>query len=201
MSVAARVRDAVADAERRSFLRVRDLDGSRAAVESELSRLARQGELVRVHKGLYYRPPARGRRSPPPLEAGLAIGGRGAGPAGVSAARLFGLTTQVPGVETVAVPGRAPARRDAIRFVARSYTRRELALNPYEVGLLEVLRDFDRVSEEPFERLVEVVNQAVDAGRIRLDQIAQAAEQEWDLATRRRWHGLRREPLGLPVAA
>lgn len=199
MSVAAQVRHAVADAERRSFLRARDLEGSRAAVESELSRLAMQGELVRVHKGLYYRPPARGRRNPPPLEVGLVIGGRGAGPAGVSAARLFGLTTQVPGVETVAVPGRAPAGRDAVRFVARSYTRRELDLNPYEVGLLEVLRDFERVSEQPFERLVEVVGQAVDSERIRLDRIEQAAEQEWDLTTRRRWRRLR-ERLGVPAA-
>lgn len=199
MSVAAQVRDAVAGAERRSFLRARDLDGPRAAVESELSRLAGRGALVRVHKGLYYRPPERGRRNPPPLEAGLAIGGRGAGPAGVSAARLYGLTTQVPGVETVAVPGRAPAGRDAVRFVARSYARRELGLNPYEVGLLEVLRDFDRVSEEPFERLVEVVRDTVDSERIRLDRFERAAEQEWDLATRRRWHRLR-ERLGLPVA-
>ena len=198
MSVAAQVREAVAGAERRSFLRARDLDGSRAAVESELSRLAGRGELVRVRKGLYYRPPPRGRRRPPPLEAGLAIGGRGAGPAGVSAARLLGLTTQVPGVETVAVPGRAPAGWDGVRFVARSYIRRELGLNPYEVGLLEVLRDFDRVSEEPFEQLVEVVGQAVDSERIRLDRVEQVAEQEWDLATRRRWHRLR-ERLGLPV--
>lgn len=199
MSVAAQIRDVVAGAERRSFLRARDLHGSRAAVESELSRLTRQGELVRVRKGLYYRPPARGRRSPPPLEAGLAIAGRGAGPAGVSAARLFGLTTQVPGVETVAVPGRPPAGRGTIRFVARSYDRRELDLDPYEVGLLEVLRDFDRVSEEPFERLVDVVRETADSDRIRLDRVEHAAEQEWDLATRQRWHRLR-ERLGPPVA-
>lgn len=82
---------------------------------------------------------------------------------------LFGLTTQVPGVETVAVPGRAPAGRGTIRFVGRSYDRGELDLNPYELGLLEVLRDFDR------------------------------AKQEWDLATRQRWHRLR-ERLGPKVA-
>jgi type I restriction-modification system DNA methylase subunit len=83
--------------------------------------------------------------------------------------------------------------------VARSYTRRERGLNPYEVGLLEVLRDFDRVSEEPFERLIEVVRQAADSDRIRLDRIEQAAEQEWDLATRQRWDRLR-ERLGPAVA-
>lgn len=199
MSIAAQVRGAVAGVERRSFLRARALRGSRAAVESELSRLAGQGELVRVRKSSYYRPPARGRRSPPPLEAGLAIAGRGAGPAGVSAARLFGLTTQVPGVETVAVPGRAPAGRDAVRFVARSYTRRELGLTPYEVGLLEVLRDFDRVSEKPFERLVEVVRQAVVTDRIRLERVEEVAEQEWDLTTRHRWRRLR-DRLGVPMA-
>ena len=190
MSVADEVREVVKSLDRRSFLRARDLPGSRRAVDSALSRLAAQGQLERVHKGLYYRPPARGRRRPLPLEVGLEIGGRGAGPAGVSAARLFGLTTQVPGVEVVAVAGRAPADRDEVRFVARSFSRREHDLNAYEAGLLEVLRDFERVSEEPFDRLTDVVEQAAEAGKIRTDRVRAAVEQEWDLDTRQRWHRL-----------
>lgn len=200
MSVAAQVRQAVEGLDRRSFVRARDLPGSRPAVDSALSRLAADGNLMRIHKGLYYRPPSRGRRRPLPLEVGLAIGGRGAGPAGVSAARMFGLTTQVPGVETVAVPGRAPADRDQVRFVARSFSRREHDLNPYEAGLLEVLRDFERVSEESFDRLADVVRRAVDADKIRVGRVRRAVDEEWDLDTRHRWHRLE-GCLGLLVAA
>lgn len=200
MSVAAQVREAVASIEHRAFLRARDLSGSRSAVDSALSRLAADGELVRVHKGLYYRPPPRGRRRPLPLEVGLAIGGRGAGPAGISAARLFGLTTQVPGVEAVAVPGRAPADREDVRFVARSFSRREQDLSPYEAGLLEVLRDFESISEEPFDRLPAVVQGAIDHDKIRVDRVREAVNDEWDLGTRHRWHRLE-ERLGLLVAA
>lgn len=196
MSVAAQVRHVVEELEPRSFLRARDLSGSRPAVESALSRLAADGRIVRVQKGLYYRPPARGRKSPPPLQAGIEIGGRGSGPAGLSAARLFGLTTQVPGIEMVAVPGRAPADRDHVRFASRSFLRRELDLNPYEVGLLEVLRDFNLIAEEPFERLAHVVEQEVADRRIRPDRCREAVEDEWDLGTRRRWHALE-EQLGL----
>lgn len=199
MSVAAEVRDAVERSDRRSFLRAADLPGSGPAVFSELSRLTAAGELVRVQKGLYYRPPARGRRRPPPLQTGLAIGGRGAGPAGVSAARMFGVTTQVPATETVAVPGRAPADRDGVRFVSRSFTRRELGLTAYEAGLLEVLRDFDSVCQEPFSGLVDVVARAVADGKIRPERVRQAAEDEWDVATRRRWRWLEERLSGLEL--
>ena len=200
MSVAVQVRQTVESIDRRAFLRARDLPGSRSAVDSALTRLAAEGELVRVHKGLYYRPPPRGRRRPLPLEVGLAIGGRGAGPAGISAARMFGLTTQVPGVETIAVPGRAPADRDGVRFVARSFSRREHVLNPYEAGLLEVLRDFENISEQPFDQLSDVVQRAIDKDKIRVDRVRDAVNDEWDLDTRHRWDRLE-EHLGLLVAA
>jgi hypothetical protein len=193
MSVASRVRETVEHVDRRSFVRASDLDGSRPAVHTELSRLVRSGELVRVRKGLYWRPPERGRRRPSPLEAGMAIAGPGSGPAGVSAARLFGLTTQVPGVETVAVAGRPPAAPQGVRFVARSYDRRAHDLNPYEVGLLEVLRSFESVSEEPFSALVGVVDQAIADDRIRCLRMRRAVQEEWDLATRQRWDQLEQE--------
>lgn len=187
MSVAAEVRRTVAGLDRRAFLRARDLPGPQAAVESALSRLAAAGELTRVQQGLYYRPPGRGRQQPLPLEAGLAIAGSGAGPAGVSAARMFGLTTQVPGIDLVAAPGRAPQDRDGVRFISRPIFRRELGLNPHEAGLLEVLHDFDKVAEEPFEQLVGIVERAIDSGTIRPGTVRSAAAEEWDVATRDRW--------------
>ena len=100
---------------------------------------------------------------------------------------MFGLTTQVPGVDVVAVPGRAPQDRDGVRFVSRSFSRRELGLNPYEAGLLEVLRDFDKVSEEPFDQLVGIVEGAIESGKIRPDAVRDAVAEEWDVATRDRW--------------
>lgn len=100
---------------------------------------------------------------------------------------MFGLTTQVPGVDIVAVPGRAPQDRDGVRFVSRSFSRRELGLNPHEAGLLEVLRDFDKVAEEPFDQLVGIVERAIDLGKIRPGTVRSAVAEEWDVATRDRW--------------
>jgi hypothetical protein len=48
MSTAARVKDLVAQLEPGAFVHARDLPGSRASVESAVSRLASDGELVRV---------------------------------------------------------------------------------------------------------------------------------------------------------
>ena len=45
---------------------------------------------------------------PRAFDVGMAIAGPGAGPACVSAAAFLGLTTQVPSVDTIAVPGRTP---------------------------------------------------------------------------------------------
>lgn len=60
--------------------------------------------------------------------------------------------------------------------MSRSFTRRELRLNPYEAGLLEVLRDFDKGSEEPFDRFADVVGRAVDDGKVRPDRVRDAVE-------------------------
>jgi hypothetical protein len=200
-AVAGVVRRRVAQLPDRAFLDVRDLPGSRRAVESALSRMAGEGRLVRVRRGTYWKPPpARfGRRARPrPLDAALQVAGRGAGPAGVSAARVFGLTTQVPATEQVGVPGRAPQPMDGVRFASRPYSRREHDLNPYEVALLEVLRAFDEVAERPWSRLVAVVRDAIDSGRIRPDRVAEAVGDESHRQARARWQQLAQE---LPHAA
>ena len=84
--------------------------------------------------------------------------------------------------------------------MARSFSRREQDLNPYEAGLLEVLRDFESISEEPFDRLPSVIQRAIDHDKIRVDRVREAVNDEWDLGTRRRWHRLE-ERLGLLVVA
>ncbi len=202
-SVAESVRRWIARLPDRAFFDSGDVPGSSRAVESALSRMAADGEIVRVRRGTYWKPPPSrfGRRARPvPLEAGLHIGGRGAGPAGVSAARVFGLTTQVPAIEQVGVPGRAPERMRGVRFASRPYSRREHDLNPYEVALLEVLRAFDEVAERPWEDLVSAVDEAVREGRIRPERVAVAVEEEHDRSARERWHRLA-EALAVPASA
>jgi predicted transcriptional regulator of viral defense system len=200
-SVAEGVRRWVERLPDRAFFDSRDVPGSSRAVESALSRMAADGEIVRVRRGTYWKPPpARfGRRARPvPLEAGLHVGGRGAGPAGVSAARLFGLTTQVPAVEQVGVPGRAPERMRGVRFSSRPYSRREYDLNAYEVALLELLRAFDEVAERPWADLADAVDEAVRDGRIRPERVAVAVEEEHDRSAREGW---RRLAEALPALA
>jgi hypothetical protein len=195
-SVAGAVRRRVEQLPDRGFLDVRDLPGSPRAVESALSRMAAEGRLVRVRRGIYWKPPpARfGRRARPrPLDAALQVAGRGAGPAGVSAARVFGLTTQVPAEERVGVPGRALHPMEGVRFASRPYSRRERDLNAYEVALLEVLRDFDEVAERPWSHLVAAVGEAIDSGQIRPDRVAEAVAEEPHRQARARWQRLAQE--------
>ena len=75
--------------------------GSRAAVDQALSRLHRNGQLLRVGRGLYVRPVESrfGTRAPQPEKviAGVAaITGETVAPSGAAAANALGLSTQVP---------------------------------------------------------------------------------------------------------
>lgn len=78
--------------------------------------------------------------SPRAADVALEVAGRGAGLAELAAAHSLGLTTQVPSVAVVAVPGRAPTPAEGSRFVSRSIERRIAGLWPVEVAVLEVLR-------------------------------------------------------------
>ena len=158
-SFATGVREQVATAVPGTFFSRGDFDGTEPAVDTALSRLAAGQELVRVRKGLYWkgRPTRFGMTRPSPYQVALCIGGVGSGPASVAAAHALGLTTQVPAVVEVAVPGKTPDPYPGIRFRSRPYERRERELRPLEVAVLEVLR-------EPF--VVEVSPKQVEA-RIR----------------------------------
>lgn len=202
-SAAASVRRWVDRLPARAFFDSRDVPGPVRAVESALSRMVAAGQLMRVRKGSYWKPPETrfGRRvRPRPLDVAMHVAGPGAGPAGVSAARIFGLTTQVPSVEAVSVAGRAPAAVKGVRFSSRSYSRREHELNPYEVALLEVLRSFHLVSERPWSDLVDAVGQAIDEGHLRPERLAAAVVDEPSRAVRERWRELA-NALHLSVAA
>lgn len=86
--------------------------GSRAAVDQALSRLFRQGQLMRTGRGLYVRP-VEGRFGPRPpatskiVEALAAKLGEVVVPQGAAAANSLGLTTQVPIREVYWTSGRS----------------------------------------------------------------------------------------------
>lgn len=188
MSTAALVRDRVVRTPRGSFVRSADFTGSSSAVDMALSRLASErGPLVRVGRGVYWKgvDSRFGTGAPPALDAALEVAGPGAGPAGWSALRFLGLTTQLPAVPHVAVPGRQLALRNA-RVSKRSNALRVL-LNPAEVAVLEVLRKdwIDRI-DGGHEALIEALRRLTTEGQIRLDSLDEVAARETSLV-RRRW--------------
>lgn len=188
MSTAALVRDRVVSTPRGSFVRSADFTGSSSAVDMALSRLASErGPLVRVGRGVYWKgvDSRFGTGAPPALEAALEVAGPGAGPAGWSALRFLGLTTQLPALPHVAVPGRQPALRNA-RVSKRSNALRVL-LNPAEVAVLEVLREdwIDRI-DGGHNALVDALRRLTTDGQIRPGSIDEVAARETNLI-RRQW--------------
>jgi len=55
MTTSARIRRRVESADPGTFFRTRDFEGSTSAVETAMSRLAHDGLLRRVHRGLYWK--------------------------------------------------------------------------------------------------------------------------------------------------
>lgn len=193
VSVAERVRDQVHNAPVGTFLHTRELVdscGTRAAVDVALHRLRTEEHLVAVRRGLYFKgkPTRFGPTRPDPLQVGYEIARSagfhaGVGPAGVSAARALGLTTQVPGWHEIAVPGRAPADAPGVRFTSRSGAGRA-ALKPLEVAVLEVLRGWPRYSERVWPEFVRAMSTLVERGEIEVAAVQRAARRERHIAAR-----------------
>ncbi|MFP5333297.1 MAG: hypothetical protein ACLGHX_13180 [Acidimicrobiia bacterium] len=181
-SVASEVREAVLRSRDR-FWRPEDFAGSAEAVAKALSRLAGEGKLQRVRRGLYWRgAPTRLGMAPPPPDRVVheLVDEPGVGPAGWSAGLWLGVSTQVPRRETIAVPRRAPRSPGNVRIVSRaaSTKRRDERLRYPEVALLEVLRDWDTVVEVPDEVATERIGDLVVAGALRLDRVVRASKTE-----------------------
>lgn len=192
MSTAQIVRDHIEKLPTRSFVSRADVSGPLHAIDCELSRLALRNELVRVHKGLYWKGPQTraGVPAPAPMQVGLKVAGRGSGPAEYSAATSLGLTTQVPSVEVIAVAGRAPQPPRGTAFVSRSPDRGNRDLRPLEVAVIELLREGTRFIETDWEKAMDTVVRLVDSGDIRPQEIAQQVGQEHHVACRARWQHL-----------
>ena len=196
-SIAERVANHVAALPQRSFVAVRDVDGSRSAVESAFSRIAAAGDVLRVRKGLYWKgaTTALGMSPPRVEEVAFKLGGPGSGPAGIAAAHWLGLTSQVPSTYLTAVPGRAPGPWPGVRFTQRPIDRLLHSLTPSEVAALEVLRAGPAVIETAWEALPTVIARLAASGEVRLDVLDGAAAAEPHRQARARWSEIRAHPL------
>jgi len=169
----------------KSFVHVDRLPGSPTAARKAASRAVGDGLLLPVRRGLYYR----GRRTRYGLTAPRAdevaravLGTRGVGPAGYSAARAWGVTTQVPPVWHVATLRTV----DPIDGV-KQHERKNLArvdLNEKEIALLELLRAPDVYVEAGWETLVRKVRAATRADEIRVNLLRAAVPGEYNRAVR-----------------
>lgn len=176
---------AIRESPEKSFVRVDRLPGSPAAARKAASRAVGEGLLLPVRRGLYYR----GRRTRYGLTAPRAdevaravLGTRGVGPAGYSAARAWGVTTQVPPVWHVATLRTV----DPIDGVEQ-HERKNLArvdLNEKEIALLELLRAPEIYVEAGWGTLVRRVLAAARAGEIRGDLLRAAVPGEHNRAVR-----------------
>lgn len=178
-SAAAVVRDRVERGGARYWKYADFADLPSSAVATTLSRLAREGKLTRVGKGVYYRPA--------PTSFGMSVPGASATtaqllgvpvhPAGLSAANFLGLSTQNPGRPEYATPAPFPptALRDARVHTGRPVQRASLSAE--DGAILEVLRERARSSDLSAEQTVERLKRLLsEPGRFA--QLAEAAMTE-----------------------
>lgn len=178
MSVAGKVRSKVSRAKTGTLFEASDFEGSARAVETALSRMAAEGSVHRIRRGLYFKGGSSrfGPGGVPVASVVYKVCKRGAGPAGVSAARVLGLTTQVPAVEEFAVI-KAPENVPGARFRIRRNMAR-LSANPLEIAILEVLRTWPAFAEVSWEDLRARVRSLADDGVIDLKRLRRIALDE-----------------------
>lgn len=179
-SVATEVANTVRRARRR-FFRRDDFVGSRYSVEKALSRLVERGELLRIRNGLYWKGADTpfGMSPPNPREVVTVYSAPyPSGPAGMSAANLLGLTTQIPRVPEYAAPSTVPdiERISLVRHSPkRANARRSARLNESEVALLEVLGAWERAVELPPDEAFARLVAAMRGGELDANRLAKAA--------------------------
>lgn len=171
----------------RRFVWVDRLPGSPAAARQAASRASKTETalLTRVRKGLYYRgAPTRFGPTRPRTEEVVreVLGTIGVGPAGVSAARAWGLTTQMPAVYEVAALRTVDPIPGVKQTLRKNVTRARL--DEQSIALLELLRAPETLVEAGWPVLVERVHDAVTKREISLEPLIDVAHHEWNRATR-----------------
>lgn len=185
---------AIRSARPRSFVRLETLPGTDAARRKAVSRAVEAGDLIKVRHGLYYRgvKTRYGMTGPSTVEVALeALGRKGVGPAGFSAAREWSLTTQVP--PALHMAALKPAKDlPGIMLTVRSNLFR-VGLKYKEIALLELLRDPEVYVEAGWRALVQAAFAAQDSREVRVDNVLTVAARERDVATRTNGARLRAE--------
>ena len=157
-----------------SLLRAEDLKGTTpAAATKALARLAKQGVLTRVAKGLYFAPKDTllGKSKPSALAiAQKTLDGK-TRPTGASAANLLGLSTQLPArPQLVAFTSNAPKHSGSARISLRRGARPH-PLPSLEGALLEFIRDRGEFAEtnanETYRRLRHLLKDQLQMARLR----------------------------------
>lgn len=195
MSVAAAVRQEIDAARVGDWFTVQDVaerHGRRHAVELALTRAAHRGDLVPVKRGLYWkgRKTRFGTTAPDVLDAALAAAraagfSTGVGPAGWTASHVLGLSTQIPALVHVAVPGRPPEPPQGAKFHQRA-TAGRAGLGVLDVALLEVLRTFPHMVQSDWADVVRRVERLARESRVDVPAVLAAAQRERHPAMRAR---------------
>jgi hypothetical protein len=158
----------------KSLLRAEDLKGATPAAASKaLARLAKQGVLTRVGKGLYFAPKDTLIGKSKPSETSIALK-RLEGktrPTGASAANILGLSTQVPArPQIVALTSNPPKSTGAARIRFRRNASPQ-PLPALEGALLEFIRERGATAEmgpnESLGKLRELLTSQLPANRLR----------------------------------
>lgn len=163
-----------------SLIRASDVEGTtRSAASKALARLAKQGILARVGKGLYYAPKDTllGKSRPSEMAIAMKTLEGKTRPTGASAANLLGLSTQLPArPQLVAFTSNKPKNAG----VARLRLRRGSKLRPLptlEGALLEFISERGKSAEasakESYRRLRFLLKEQLQMERLReLSQVA-----------------------------
>lgn len=195
-SVAADVKTRVARSRKGTFFAVTDYPPEkRPAAEVALSRLASEKKISQVRRGLYWKGGTSrfGVVLPAPSAVLERVAReRGYGPTRWTASNALGLTDQVPARPSYVVVGSVPSGVEGVLVGSRSNHAR-LELDPLEVGLLEVLRDYPRYVDVDWERLVDRVNGLITSRRVRLARVTKAADKEHSPRLRENLNALKRD--------
>ncbi|WP_218162944.1 nucleotidyltransferase family protein [Pseudonocardia ammonioxydans] len=169
----------------KSFVHVDRLPGSSTAARKAASRAAKDCLLLPVRRGLYYRGlrTRYGVVAPRPDEIARAVlGTRGVGPAGYSAARAWGVTTQVPPVWHVATLRTVEPLDGVVQHSRRNLARADL--NEKEIALLELLRAPEVYVEAVWATFVAKVRAAISSGEISAARLRETVPGEYNRAVR-----------------
>ena len=150
-----------------------------SAVATALSRLARDGELQRTGKGVYFRPRMTVIGPSLPSASGAVASSlvTSVHPAGLSAANVLGLTTQNPARREYATPAGDPPTALQGSPVRTGRPAARATLQAEESALLELLRDRATTSDlRPEQTLLRL--QTLLQDRERFTRLTRAAKEE-----------------------